>query len=183
MSAQMKAVEESNPSTMVNTLDRDKGKTKHCKGSPDPQQRRECWNCGRRHDLQRRELCPAYGKRCSKCHKMNHFAAKCCSGGSLSVHPVTSTEGVHIEESKEIFQAYTTNTSLDDSQLVTLWLESGNHIRFQVDTRAQCNVVPLGVYKKAAKDPTLAWVSPSCVKITAYGGPTLSVVGTVHLRV
>ena len=53
------------------------------------------------------------------------------------------------------------NGNLDDSQLVTLRLESGCHIRFQVDTGAQCNVVPLGIYKKATKDTQLKQVTPS----------------------
>ena len=42
--------------------------------------------------------------------------------------------------------------TLDDSQLVTLMLESGNYLLFQPDTGAQCNVVPLHLYKKATKD-------------------------------
>ena len=54
--------------------------------------------------------------------------------------------------SEEIFQTYTTNASLDDSQMVTLQLESGSLIQFQVDTGAQRNVVPLSIYKKATND-------------------------------
>ena len=50
---------------------------------------------------------------------------------------------------------------VDDSQCVTLKLvESGNFLRFQVDTGAQCNVVPLDLYKKATKDHSLAQVKP-----------------------
>ena len=33
--------------------------------------------------------------------------------------------------------------TLHDSQLVTLKLEFGNYLRFQPDTGAQCNVVPV----------------------------------------
>ena len=42
--------------------------------------------------------------------------------------------------------------TLDDSQLVMLNLESGNYFRFQPNTGAQCNVVPLHLYKKATKN-------------------------------
>ena len=42
--------------------------------------------------------------------------------------------------------------TLDDSQLVTLNLESGNYFRFQPNTGAQCNVVPLHLYKKATEN-------------------------------
>ena len=31
-------------------------------------------------NMHKRELCPAFGKTCSKCHKLNHFAKKCRSG-------------------------------------------------------------------------------------------------------
>ena len=36
----------------------------------------ECRYCGRQYDRGRNN-CPAFGKSCSKCGKMNHFAAKC----------------------------------------------------------------------------------------------------------
>lgn len=180
MSAQMKVMEESSPTPTVSAIHDDKGKTKRPESGPNTRHGRECWNCGRKHDLKRRELCPAYGKTCSKCHKLNHFAAKCRSGGSPSVRPVTSMEG--FGDTEEIFQTHTSKTQLDDSQMATLRLETGSHIRFQVDTGAQCNVLPLSVYKKATKDLTLAHVSPSCMRITAYGGTTLPVVGTVLLR-
>ena len=70
-----------------------------------------------------------------------------------------------------------------DSQFVTLKLESGNYLRFQVDTGAQCNVVPLDLYRKATKDYKLVQVSPTKPKITAYGGTEIPVVGKVLLRV
>ena len=38
----------------------------------------DCKFCGRQHEL-RKELCPAFGKTCSKCKGKNHFAAKCRS--------------------------------------------------------------------------------------------------------
>ena len=34
----------------------------------------ECWYCGCKHELRKRELCPAFGKLCNKCHKPNHCA-------------------------------------------------------------------------------------------------------------
>ena len=73
--------------------------------------------------------------------------------------------------------------NLDDSQLVTLKLESGNYLHFQVDTGAQCNVVPLSLYKKATKDHLLTNVTPAHQKITAYGGAVIPVYGTTLLRV
>ena len=73
---------------------------------------RECWNCGRKHEYHKKELCPAYEKTCMICHKLNHFAVKCRGGRVRSVKAVDDTE-----DNTEI---------LDESQLVTLELESGN---------------------------------------------------------
>ena len=87
---------------------------------------RECWNCGRRHEFHKRELCPAYGKSCNKCRKPNHFAAKCRSK--------SNTKSVKSVNDNEIYQAQVCGTNTDDSQFVTLKLESGNFLRFQVDT-------------------------------------------------
>ena len=67
--------------------------------------------------------------------------------------------------------------------MVTLWLESGKYIRFQVDTGARCNILPLLTYKRATNDYKLAQVDPASTTITAYGGTTLSVIGRVRKEV
>ena len=125
-----------------------------------------------RHEHYKRQLCPAFGEVCNKCHKPNHFAIKCQSKqAKKSVKAIDEGE----EKISEI--------SIDDSQLVTLKLESGYYLSFQVDTGAQCNVVPLELYKKATKDHELAHMMPDRQKITMYGGAEILVIGKVILRV
>ena len=72
---------------------------------------------------------------------------------------------------------------LDDSQVVTLKLESGNYLRFQPDTGAQCNVIPVSLYRKATKDYRLERVTPADAQLSAYGGSKLQVVGNVRITV
>ena len=72
---------------------------------------------------------------------------------------------------------------LDDSQCVTLKLDSGSYIRFQIDSGAQCNVVPLKLYQRATKDVRLKDVNRCQSSILAFGGYRLTVVGEVHVRV
>ena len=72
---------------------------------------------------------------------------------------------------------------LQDDQLVTLTLTSGNMIRFQMDTGADCNVIPTGIYKKATKDWKLNNVVPSKSSIVAYGNTHMAVRGRVRLHV
>ena len=182
MTSQMKLVEDSHG---VEVSAVTPGKEANLPQSTQEHRRiRECWNCGRRHEFQRKELCPAYGKTCTKCRKLNHFAAKCRSRAApAAVKMVDERCTQSMEGADETFPLHVSALSLDDSQFVTLRLESGSHIRFQVDTGAQCNVVPLEIYKKATKDISLARVTPTHTQITAYGGTTLPVVGTVLLRV
>ena len=72
---------------------------------------------------------------------------------------------------------------LDDLHYIMFKLESGNYLRFQVDTGAQYNIIPLSLHKKATKDCNLAHVIPADTIITTYGRNTLSVVGKVLVRV
>jgi len=152
---------------------------------------RECWNCGRKHQFHKRELCPAFGKTCNKCNKPNHFAIKCRTPTkSKGVSMVESDEeengsGISAvtDDLDEVFPTEVSAVGVDDSQLVTVQLESGNFLRFQVDTGAQCNVIPVTLYKKAAMDNQLTNIVVTNTHITAYGGTTLPVVGTVALAV
>ena len=145
---------------------------------------KECGNCGRKHEP---EKCRARGKTCNECGKRNHFAAMCRSRKRQSSK--TNKTGVRViedsdEDDEDVYSiSDVAAVTLDDSQLVTFRLDSGSYVRFQPDTGAQCNVIPVHLYKKAAKDPKLRKVTPVKSAISAYGGSQLPVVGQVLLRV
>ena len=119
------------------------------------------------------------GKNARSATKKHHFASRCWSKipGSQRIRVVDN------EEDDEAFPMEVAAVQLDDSQLVTLKLESGNYIRFQADTGTQCNVIPLTMYKKATRDFSLAHISWSQTAITAYGGQSIPVAGTDRLKV
>ena len=81
----------------------------------------------------------------------------------------------------EVFQTGTAH--LDESELITLRLESGNYLRFQPDTGAQCNVILVSLYKKATRDFKMENVNSIQTPLVAYGGTQLTVVGQVILKV
>ena len=144
---------------------------------------RECWNCGHTHEYHKKELCPAYGKTCLKCQKPNHFASKCRSKTSKTRPTQRHVRAVESEDPDEVFPMDVSAVQLDNSQLVTLKLESENYLCFQADRGAQCNVVPLLLYKKATQDYKLEHLLPADTTITAYGGNTLPVVGRALVHV
>ena len=53
--------------------------------------RRSCLYCGISHQMSKK-LCPAVGKRCSKCGKLDHFASR-CDGLKKAVHQISHDEG------------------------------------------------------------------------------------------
>ena len=70
-----------------------------------------------------------------------------------------------------------------DSSLVTLKVLSGNFIRFEIDTGAPCNVLPIHIYKKPTGDCDLKRVTPAKSSIVSYDGGNVPVLGTVKLQV
>lgn len=72
---------------------------------------------------------------------------------------------------------------LDDSKLVILKQKPGNFLRFQPDTGAQCNAIPVHLYKKTTKDVGLEHVKQYQTAIVAYGGSKIPVVGEVQIHV
>lgn len=138
------------------------------------------WGCGTLHDQTRRELCPAYGKTCLKCSKCR--SKKRDPKDDNKDIPVRTVDSDNSES--EVFYAEMISAVVfDDTQLVTLKLESGHCLRFQPYTGAQCNVIPVNLYKKATKDYSLERVTPLNTQLTAYGGSKLPVVGQVRISV
>ena len=90
---------------------------------------------------------------------------------------------VEQDSGSETYSASTLSQDPDNAQLVTMEIESCNFLRFQVDTGAQCNVIPVNLYKQASNDHSLQKVTRAMGKIVAYGGSTIPVVGTVLLSV
>ena len=152
--------------------------------SPSSRGIQECHNSGRNHETKSRGQCPAFGKVCRKYRKLNHFAVKYRShGGPLGIRSVKTIQTGTGETGEEIFSLQGSVHCRDNSQFVTLHLDSGCDVRFQVDTGAHCNVIPLDIYKKATVDASLTKITPSHTQVTAYGGNNLPVVGTVLLKV
>ena len=148
-----------------------RGKCRHSCGSRNANAwGNSCEFCGHEHDLAKRENCPAFGRSCNKCGKKNHFANLCFGHApkpTTRTHPVYCFED---ELSDEVFRVEEISAvTLDNSQLVTLRLESGNYLRFQPHTGAQCNVVPLHLFKKATNDVGLCNVTPVHTSIISYG--------------
>ena len=148
----------------------------------------ECGNCGRTHGKFRSE-CPALGRFCSRCGKRNHFAKKCrtkVGGDRANVRNIDvegSDRGQQPDE--EVFGVSRRPKTLSLDQQVTVQLEGGNFIRFQPDTGAECNVLPVDTYVGATGDEELKEMERSrgVSTLVAYGGSRLTICGEAIIRV
>jgi len=129
----------------------------------------ECWNCGQQHAFYKREL-----------YKLNHYAKKCCSGKDIKAVEENDGEVDTIDMPKDMNTTDMMKTEMKCSLPGHLasWMthKSKGHMRFQIDTGAECNVLPVALYKKATEDNGLT-------RILTYGGTKLPVIGKVSIQV
>ena len=98
----------------------------------------KCRYCGGIHQF-KKELCPAYGKTCTKCNRMNHYRSMCKASEKN-------------ERVQNVFSVYKVNDvstvdTLPKCETVTLKTQWGSLIKFQIDNGASVNVIPLSVYE------------------------------------
>ncbi|XP_046851902.1 uncharacterized protein LOC124445243 [Xenia sp. Carnegie-2017] len=151
-----------------------------------------CKYCG---DIHQRGKCPAYGKTCSKCHKLNHFASVCLST-SRSVHYTTEGHEGHdyeiTSDANNIFigtlstevtdnSVNTANITQDGNRDWIISLRSNESVtRFKIDTGAQANVIPMATIEKLATRPPIEKTNTT---LTAYNGMNIPVVGKCTLDI
>jgi len=104
-----------------------------------------CNKCGRTHGFKE---CPAYGKTCNICSKINHFSVKCRNKKESS----KQVNELNLEEGKE-----STFLSLDSVEIAKtgIWtdliLVDNKEMLVKLDTDAQLNVMPYRYFKEMNK--------------------------------
>lgn len=101
-----------------------------------------CKFCAQNHPP-KKELCPAWGKECNKCKKMNHFSKCCPPQVKKKLYGVDAQSDSESEE--EIISAVSTTQSINSVSAGPIYAEmelKGNPVKFQVDCGATVNVIP-----------------------------------------
>ena len=159
-----------------------------------PVQGRHCNNCGNTHSSKRTD-CPAYGTKCLKCGKPNHWKRMCRSNNSqrYSKKSVNSleTSPTTVETKNLYFDTVQVHSSTTDTQaLLQIDIESSQRrceLRCKLDTGAEGNIMPLETYKTLVPNTMCNHegvpvdLKPTNTKITAYGGSQITLYGTCDL--
>ena len=138
-SAQHKVI---NPTESVHKLQRGKGRQKERKikeGKNEESEDKICTFCGHKHKMVK-SACPANGKKCSTCKKLNHFAVKCPNKRVHQVpeEPQPQSENSSEEEFVDVLHSANRKPKVVRCRLLIKHTE----VIFQLDTGASVNVLP-----------------------------------------
>ncbi|NRA93585.1 MAG: reverse transcriptase family protein [Psychroserpens sp.] len=132
----------------------------HPRSGSQDQYNLKCGKCNRCHAMSDR--CPAQGKRCNACHKLNHFEVVCRSKNRYRPRPNTNRNINEIyEEAEEQFDPYEEfflnaidNNLSKDPWRVSVLLNSED-VNFKIDTGADVTVISKTQFEHLTKKPQL----------------------------
>ena len=123
----------------------------------------KCKRCGTKHQ---RGQCPAYGKTCSKCQNINHFASECRSR-SRRVHEVAANEDEYWIGTIMKCLTVASVPRKNRGWFVCVSVgPGGSKVKMKVDTGAETNTIPLRTWSKIKDAPE---VRSSSTVLQAYG--------------
>ena len=133
----------------------------------------QCKFCGRKHQC-KKELCPAYGKKCKNCGKSNHFAIKCTTRERKTNQvddDTDSVESVDMVKSEQL--VYTIkNTKIFADMMIR---STAEQVSFQIDTGSSVNILPI---KFMPKDKE---VSKTPIILKSWTGNRITPVGSARI--
>lgn len=132
-----------------------------------PNKVKMCKFCGKKHAV-RKELCPACGKSCSKCHKENHFSVKCQS--------INLVENESYSDTTDEDELWLNAVHANKTTLTAVMNANNCSIRFQLDSGAQTNTIQKKYVRKEQ-------VRPSSSTLRVYDSTPLKTLGEVDLPV
>lgn len=169
------------------------GKSRFKNKKPPKETIDNCKYCGGSHAW-KREACPAFGKKCSKCHKENHLPSCCrnvsnstrsrkfkkASKPSKSVHAVATDTSD--EDSDELVYAMSSKPAKRYLTTVKFTHEgSVTPVQCQLDTGASRNTMPCRVYKRITG--SMENLKPSRTRLRTYDGSIIKPLGCDQIKV
>ena len=126
---------------------------------------RMCMNCGASEHTTGSQSCPARGKRCKKCDKLNHFARGCRSAATKSDCAAVPVNIVH--SGGATFKYLTCDIN-------------GRPVKLLVDTGARVSILNKPTYEHLFSHVSL---EPATTSLAGYGHSPIEVLGVARLLV
>lgn len=132
-----------------------------------------CTRCGKTHKVRE---CPAFGKKCNSCAKLNHFSSMC------KQRKVGSIETQIDSDDSSEYNIGTLDSINETSDSITFpWIEqikmNDKKVSSKIDTGAEIDVLPLNVLKKIGP----VELRKTSVTLRSFGGEKLKPKGMCTL--
>ena len=159
-------------------------------------------NCkfGAKKHEEKKEKCPAWGKTCDKCGAKNHFSVVCNKHRPPPHHKKPRDTRKDRQSRSNVNMNYEQEES--DSDDYCLMVESVNSVyqkkspkkifsimvvketsvKFQLDSGATVNILPVEIYHEVQKDPELKHLKNTQSTLVMFNNSELKPLGTVELQ-
>lgn len=141
-----------------------------------------CRYCSYSHKIRE---CPAYGKACGTCNKLNHFSSVCRFKKVDLIGASNNSSDYDFSDNDEFYVGTVENvtgTNVTNGSNVYPWLETvaveENDVSFKIDTGAEINVIPVHVLKRLGRRIKIKGTS---TKLRAFGGQKVDPIGMCYL--
>ena len=158
-----------------------------------------CKFCAKKHE-EKKEKCPAWGKTCDKCGAKNHFSVVCNKHRPPPHHKKPRDTRKDRQSRSNVNMVYEQEES--DSDDYCLMVESVNSVyhkespkkifatmvvketsvKFQLDSGATVNILPVEIYHEVQKDPELKHLKNTQSTLVMFNNSELKPLGTVELQ-
>ncbi len=147
----------------------------------------KCKYCGKSH-RHIKEECPVWGKKCLKCNKSNHFASQCQSKqGPVKgkIHGVGELFESEDEETEYVDYVLTVKEksvmSVTENKfpkrIFAHMVLNETSVKFQLDSGATVNVLPLQLYRDIFDDPKLMHLEKTQTTLLMFNKSKMNVLG------
>ncbi|CAB3986500.1 Transposon Tf2-9 poly [Paramuricea clavata] len=172
--------------------DEAKDKVRHAKYVPKPHKQNQCRNCGNEFKQGHKDVCPAKGKTCRACGKLNHFARVCRSRKNPPKDSKKdSRESVRVAQQQTQKQS-PPNSSDDEytfavssSKITNIQIQiNGTPIAVTIDSGATTNILDSEAFACIRKRNKHVQLEPTQTNIYAYNAvQPLPLLGKCRLAV
>lgn len=142
-----------------------------------PKEIKDCTRCGRTHKVRE---CPAFGKSCRSCNKLNHYSSMCRQRTVATIE--THTDSDSSEYFIGTLNKFDETPSEASDSITFPWIEkikmNEKKVDSKIDTGAETDVLPLKVLKQIAPKTELRSTK---VTLRAFGGQKIKPTGMCTL--
>ncbi|GBN42352.1 Transposon Ty3-I Gag-Pol polyprotein, partial [Araneus ventricosus] len=158
-----------NTSPNINKRGKIKTRVSHEEEKGNKLSKRRCSKCNTIHAFRK---CPAFGKYCHKCHKLNHFATVCRNKKINQVDNAVNADDYEIESNEIKLDSVVDGINSEWKENICI-----NEMKMpcKIDTGAEVNILPLSKFNIVKRKEVIMKTNKS---LKSYTGHSLNVLGT-----